>query len=179
MSIIEIDEQIVRGIINKDKNALTLLVDSYGSLIKSIVGYHLSALKLYQEECINDVLLSVWQNMKKFDSSKNSLKNWIGAICKYKCIDYKRKHYREICFEELDENIPDNEDKLESILDSEINSLLEELTPKDRELFYRHYILGERVEQIAERMSNRPSILYNRLSRGRKKLRQILERSEF
>lgn len=179
MNIIEVDEQIVRGIINKDKNALAMLIDSYGSLIKSIVGYHLSAFKLYQEECINDVLLSVWQNIKKFDSGKNSLKNWIGAICKYKCIDYKRKHYREISFEELNENIPDNEDKLESILDSEINSLLEGLTPKDRELFYRHYILGEKVEQIAEQTSNKPSILYNRLSRGRKKLRQILQRSEF
>lgn len=180
MNIIEVDEQIVRGIINKDKNALVMLIDSYGSLIKSIVGYHLSVLKPYQEECINDVLLSVWQNIKKFDSSKNSLKNWIGAICKYKCIDYKRKHYREISlYEELDENIPDNEDKLESILDSEVNSLLEGLTAGDRELFYRHYILGEKVEQIAEQTSNKPSILYNRLSRGRKKLRQILQRSEF
>jgi len=46
VNVIELDEQIVRGIINKDKNALAMLVDTYGSLIKSIVGYHLSSLKL-------------------------------------------------------------------------------------------------------------------------------------
>lgn len=179
MNTIEIDEQIVRGILKKDKNAFAILVDTYGSLIKSIVGYHLSTLKFYQEECINDVLLSIWQNMKNFDCSKNSLKNWIGAICKYKCIDYKRKHYKEMCFEELDENIPNNKDEFQSILDNDINSLLKELNPKDRELFYRHYILGEKVEQIASRTAKAPSILYNRLSRGRKKLRQVLQRSEF
>ncbi|HQE65526.1 MAG TPA: sigma-70 family RNA polymerase sigma factor [Bacillota bacterium] len=179
MNIIELDEQIVRGIINKDKNALALLVDTYGSLIKSIVGYHLSSLKLYQEECINDVLLSIWQNMKRFDKSKNSLKNWIGAICKYKCIDYKRKYCREICFAELDENIPDDKYEFESILNSEIDSLLEGLDPRDRELFYRHYILGENIEHIAAQISKAPSILYNRLSRGRRKLRQILQRSGY
>lgn len=179
VSTIKNDEQIAKGIINKDKSAFNALVDAYGGLIKSIVRHHLSSFLCYQDECVNDILLSVWQNMERYDSNKNTLKNWIGAISKYKCIDYKRKYYKENCIQALDINMADNRNEYDSILNDEVESLLKSLKPRDRELFYRHYILGEKVELIAEQTESKPSNLYNRLTRGRKKLRAILQRSEF
>lgn len=173
------DDKIVAGILKKDQKAFQLLVDEYGGLIWSIVKFHLSVFESYQEECRNDILLSVWQNMSRYDAKKNSLKNWIGAISKYKCIDYKRKYYKELRLEALDESIPDTKNVFEQTLQDEIDSLLAGLTPRDRELFYRHYILEEKVEDIAKDTNKSPGYFYNRLSRGRKKLKQNLQRSDY
>ena len=173
------DDKIVAGIIKKDQKAVELLVDEYGGLIWSIVKFHLSVFEVYQEECRNDILLAIWQNIDRYDANKNSLKNWIGAISKYKCIDYKRKYYKELRLEALDETIPDTKNTFEQTMQNEIDSLLSGLSPGDRELFYRHYILGEKVETIAKDFHKSSGYFYNRLSRGRKKLKQNLRRSDY
>lgn len=173
------DDKIVAGMLKKDQKAFQLLVDAYGGLIWSIVKFHLSGFASLQEECTNDILLSIWQNIARYDAEKNSLKNWIGAISKYKCIDYKRKYYREMRFEPLDDTLPDPNDAFEQTLQDEIDSLLSGLAPRDRDLFYRHYILEEKVDEIAKDVHESPCNLYNRLSRGRKKMKQNLQRSDY
>lgn len=152
-----------------------MLVDTYGGLIKSIVSFHLSEFSQYRDECINDILLSIWQNMKSFDENKNSLKNWIGAISKYKSIDYIRKHYKDLSFDELDESIPDSRSNFETEISDEIQSLLSSLKEEDRSIFYKYYILGEKVNEIARDTQKSPAYLFNRLSRGRKKLRKTFK----
>ena len=126
------------------------------------------------------MLFCIWNHIDQYNPEKNSLKNWIGAICKYKCIDYKRKYYKEN-FVELDETIPvaDHPEKiiLEPELEVETNELLSSLSPKDRELFRRRYINEESIDEISSDMNLAPSVLYNRLSRGKKKLRNTLRRS--
>ncbi len=173
------DDKIVAGMLKKDQKAFNLFVDEYGGLIWSIVKRHLSAFEAYQEECRNDILFSVWQNIDRYDANKNSLKNWVGAISKYKCIDYKRKYYKELQLKSLDESIPDTKNVFEQTLQDEIDSLLSGLSPCDRDLFYRHYILEEKVEDIAKDFHKSPGYFYNRLSRGRKKLKQTLRRSDY
>ena len=172
------DRQLAAGIRRKEEKALDQLIDQYGCLIKSIVFYHLG--DFYRDECINDILLCIWNHIDQYHPEKNSLKNWIGAICKYKCIDYKRKFYKEN-FVELDENIPvsDQTEKiiLEQEMEHEIQTLLSSLSQKDQELFRRRYINEESIAEISHDMKLAPSVLYNRLSRGKKKLQNALRRS--
>lgn len=164
---------LVQGIAAGDEQALLQLIDAYGGLIKSIVRYHLSGYNHLQEEAMQDILLAVWQNIASFDSSRSSLKNWIGAVAKYKCIDYKRRSMHEPVFSELNETMPD--ERFDPQLRTDIESILECLPSADRELFYRHYILGEPVAQIAKKQNKSPGFLYNRLSRQRRRLRKQLE----
>ena len=171
------DSAIMLGIMKKDQHAFEALVDKYGGLIKSVVRYHLAAFSAYAEDCENDILLSIWQNADRFDSEKNSLKNWIGAVSKYKCIDYKRKYCKELETENIDDKAIAKNDVYSS-LQEDISALLEALPEADRQLFYRHYILGERVEDIAHAMHSKTSLLYNRLSRGRKKLKKCIQGSD-
>ena len=169
------DARIVSGILNRDQAAFNALVDVYGGFIKSVVSYHLSFLHEYREECINDILLSLWQNMSCFDENKNSLKNWIGAVCKYKAIDYKRKYCRRFCTLPLDEAFEYPETQTESELKQDIEEILSCLKPEDRELFYRHYILGEKVSEISATSDKTTQALMSRLSRGRKHIRKMLK----
>ncbi len=172
------DKEIIEGLKHRDAKSFSDFVDAYGALIKSIVNYHLYDFKDLCEECINDVLLAVWNNVESFNPDKNTFKNWVGAISKYKTIDYKRKYRREKSFSELSESTPDTRDYFKNA-EEEINSILSCLSPNDRELFYRHYILGEKVEKIAKNSGKSSAFLFNRLSRGRKKLRKTLKEEDF
>ena len=181
------DEKLAAGLAARDEKALEVLIEKYGGLIKAIVSRHLSRMPSHIGECVNDILFSVWSNIDRFDPSKNSLKNWIGAISKYKCIDYKRKYFKELCSEELspEDLSPDAateggaEDALiQKETMAEIMSLLSCLKPRDRRLFYRRYILSEPIREIAEKSGEDPAVIYNRLSRGRKRLKRHLLRSD-
>lgn len=176
------DARLTDGIRSKDESALDGLIEKYGGLIKAIVSRHLGMMPSHIDECVNDILFSVWNNIERFDPGKNSLKNWIGAISKYKCIDYKRKYYKELCAEELSPDTPSGKAADAAVIQketmAEIMSLLSCLNPKDRRLFYRRYILSQPVTEIAEKTGQDSSVLYNRLSRGRRKLKLHLLRSD-
>lgn len=161
------DQRLKSEIVKKNQKAFRVLVEKYGGLIKAIVRRHLKSTP-YEDECINDCLFALWQNMNRFDPEKNSLKNWIAAVCKYKCIDYLRLYYHNSALVPLTEDIPvqDSPDAKELI-----EELLAELKPEDRELFRRHYIDGVPVTEIALQNGKSSDFLYNRLSLGRKKLR--------
>lgn len=169
----ERDVLLVQGIAAGDERALELLIDDYGGLIKAIVKYHLSGYTQLQEEAMQDILLAVWRNIASFDNSRSSLKNWIGAVAKYKCIDYKRRSMREPVFSELTDIVPDA--RFDPQTRADIESILECLPAADRELFYRHYILGEPIAEIAKKKNKSAGFLYNRLSRQRRRLRKQLE----
>lgn len=176
------DNELVRLIAQKDEDAFSELVTRYGGLIRAIVKYHLKDISMWQDDCINDILFAVWQNIDRFDAGKNSLKNWIGAVSKYRSINYKRKFYKELTAGELTEDITDGKgadaDILKKEIEEETISLLSGLTPNDREIFIKRYFMNEEVEVIAEQQNRTPSWIYNRLSRGRKRLRRTIKKME-
>ena len=170
------DEHIVAGILKKDERALDQLIDKYGGLIKSIVSFHLYMDYGYQEECMNDILMILWDKIDQYNPEKNSLKNWIGAVCKYRCINYKRKYYREQ-FDELDDSLQlDNNPEriiLEEELSDETESLLTALSKKDREIFRKRFLKDESIDDISKSMKLAPSVIYNRISKGKKKIKKF------
>lgn len=85
---------IVKYIKNKKNKGMEMLIDQYGGFITFIVRKYLGSLKNYKEECIDNVLLDIWNNINYFDESKSTFKNWIGSIAKYKAINYKNKRYK-------------------------------------------------------------------------------------
>ena len=70
--------------------ALIYVIDTYGGLLKSVISKHLFVMPDRVEECLNDVLLNIWENISSFDESRSSFKNWVAAVAKYRAIDYLR-----------------------------------------------------------------------------------------
>lgn len=167
------DEEMVCEIIKRNETAFEEFLARYGGLVKSIVRYHLKSLPMWQEDCINDVCFALWKNMKSFDINKNSLKNYVAAVAKYRAIDYKRKYIRSLSAEELPGQIADDSQAIKREIKEEAEELLAALSPEDREIFIRRYINGEEVEYIALSTRRNPSQIYNRLSRGRRRLKAI------
>ncbi|MGL5330864.1 MAG: sigma-70 family RNA polymerase sigma factor [Peptostreptococcaceae bacterium] len=169
------DELIIKYIKKKKEVGMEMLIDNYRGLVTSVVRKHLGVLVNYEEECVSDVFLSVWDNIKSFDKNKNILKNWICAIAKYRAIDYKRRYLSKVETIDLNDEIYYVDTQLIKLeIEEEVNEILSHLSEKDRELFEKHYLDGEDLESIAYRSNTKVSNLYNRLSRGRKRIRESL-----
>ena len=97
-------------------------------------------------------------------------------MAKYRAINYKKKFYRELTAGELTEDITDGKeidaDILRQEIEGEVISLLSGLSDKDRGIFIKRYIMDKSVTEIAADENKDTSWVYNRLSRGRKKLRR-------
>ncbi|MED3992211.1 sigma-70 family RNA polymerase sigma factor [Priestia aryabhattai] len=168
------DDWIVASIMRKKEKGLELLIDHYGGLITAIVRKHLGTLKSYEEECVNDVLLAVWHHIHRFDSEKNTFKNWVAAVAKYKAIDYQRK-YIKTQHESLSEAEFGETPGVHNVQRDDVEELLGHLSEGDRELFKAYYLQEIELKQIAKKQETTISNLYNRLSRGRKKLKAIFK----
>jgi RNA polymerase sigma factor (sigma-70 family) len=90
------EENFVAQIKLRNEDALEYVLDHYGWILKTVIKRHLASLPNLYEECMNDCLLAIWNNIEQFDPARNSFQNWAGAIAKYKAIDYVRKHLKEL-----------------------------------------------------------------------------------
>lgn len=168
------DKLMIKYIKKKNQKGMEILIDQYNALITSVVRYHLGKLD-YEEECVSDTLLSIWENIDGFESDKNSFKNWICAIAKYKAIDYKRKYLNKIEISSLDDQTSYVDKNLLNIeIQEALNETLNFLSPEDKEIFRRYYLDDENIADIANDKKIAISSVHSKLSRGRAKIRRIL-----
>ena len=169
------DKLIIKYIKKKNQKGMEILIDQYNSLITSVIRYHLGSLVNYEEECVSDTLLAIWDNVEGFDQDKNTFKNWICAIAKYKAIDYKRKYLNKIEISDLDEqNYYIDKNLLKIEIQEELNETLKFLSEGDKEIFRRYYLNDESVIDIANDKKLAISSVHSKLSRGKAKIRKSL-----
>lgn len=173
------NHNFIQQLRDKNEDALMYLIDEYGGLIKSVIAKNMSCLEEEQHECMNDVLLAIWEHIDLYHPEKNSFKNWIAAIAKYKAIDYMRKYKKEISnisYDEISDTDSYVDNHLEQEIDAElserINELLSCLKEKDRELLILLYANEEPIETVENALHMKKSVIYNRLSRAKKKIRK-------
>ena len=176
----ELSEQNVEQQIKlRNEEAIPYVVNTYGGLLNAIVRRYLNGNPQEIEECIADVLVSIWFHIDSFDPTKNEFKQWIAAIAKYQAIDYVRKSERikqHVSSKELNERIPSQQSFVSERL--EISSLLKGLNDIERKVFEKYYVEGVPSKEIAHEFQVKDSWVHNKLSRGRKKLKTILLKDE-
>jgi RNA polymerase sigma factor (sigma-70 family) len=169
------ENNVVQHIQNKNEKAIPFIINQYGGLLTAIIKRHLNYQQQDYEECLDDVLLSIWNNIHSFDCAKNSFKQWMAAIAKYKAIDYQR---RQITIQNQQFSIADmNESMFKATQLTETNGveeLLEQLSATERKIFEKYYLEGTPSSEIAKELNTKESWVYNKLSRGRKKLKNFL-----
>jgi RNA polymerase sigma-70 factor (ECF subfamily) len=166
---------MIKYIKKKNQKGMDILIDQYNALITSVIRYHLGTLTNYEEECVSDTFLAIWDNIDGFEKDKNSFKNWICAIAKYRAIDYKRKYLSKIETYSLDEQtyyIDKNLLKIE--IQEELNETLSSLSEEDKEIFKRYYLEDESIVDIANDRKLAISSVHSKLSRGKAKIRKSL-----
>lgn len=172
------DENLVQQIKLKNEDAIIYLVKKHGSLLNGILRKYLFHQNQDIEECFADVLVSIWFHINSFDPNKNEFKQWIAAIAKYKAIDYLRKiepskkHTSNLEVNErlaVQLTIPPQHD---------LNDLINELNVTEQLIFHKYYVEGVPPDEIASELQVKSSWIYNKLSRGRKKLKSYILKGE-
>jgi len=158
-----------------NEKALMYVIDEYGGLLMSVIRKHLFGLPERQEECFDDVLLKIWQNIPEFDEKKNTFKNWAAAIAKYRAIDYLRSYRREPATVDIADAVIVREDcaltgMIEEELSRETEKMLACLKSPDRELFLKLYVKEQSVEEISRETGMKKGVIYKRRPRGKEKI---------
>lgn len=171
------EENFILKLKKRNEKALNYVVDNYGGIIKAVVKKHLYNLQSVQDECINDVLLAIWNNINSFDEERSTFKNWIMGIARFKSIDYKRKYLKHLEYEDIDNVNLVKEDFSEELIKDELSEEIDEmmkcLKEKDRQIFYKLYIEEKEIEEVSSDMAIKKDVIYNRISRGKKKIKSL------
>lgn len=103
-------------------------------------------------------------------------------MARFHAIDYLRKYGKqpdqtaleEVELAEEDENL---RQLVEQELSEETKALLACLKPKDREVFTRLFLQEQDVETVSAQMGIPREAVYNKVSRGKRKMRRFAESS--
>lgn len=171
------EHNYIRQLQLHNEKALLYVIDEYGGLLMSIIRKLLFGVPHQQEECFNDVLLKIWQNISDFDENKSSFKNWAAAIARYRAIDYLRQYKREVETMDIEDAVIVKEDRMlagmiEREISEEVEMMLHSLKPEDRELFLRLYVEEQSIEQVSRETGMKKEVIYNHLSRCKRRLRK-------
>lgn len=115
------DNNFLIEIKNRNQEALCYIIEKYGGLVRSIIRKHLYLLVEEQEECFDDVFLNVWEHIDSFSERRNSFKNWMAGIARYKSIDYLRRYRKQLEDVTLPEDIAKEDQALLHLIEREIS----------------------------------------------------------
>lgn len=176
------DEKLIYNIKRKRRGALEKVIDIYtpyvGTVIYNVIGSAMTKEDI--EEVIADTFVTLWRNADKFDSQKGCLRTYLGTMARNLA---KNKIASLVVTSELDENIIalKTEPSIKVEQDEERRAMINainELGETDSEIFMRYYYYDERISYISKAMSLPVNTVKTKLARGRRKLKEILQRSD-
>lgn len=133
-------------------------------------------------EIVQNTFLKLWDK-KDVLTIETSLKNYLYRSAKNAMIDYIRKHEKVKLIsdekEQLIYNLPDTDDSYLSpyIIRNEILKAMEELKPKNKEIFRLSKFEGLTYEEIAKHLNISKRSVEDNVARATIKLKEILLRT--
>lgn len=122
-------------------------------------------------------------HIDSFDPKRSEFQNWLAGVCRFKALTYVRK-YIDSSREDLVEQMPDWEDEaaqrefLRREYEEEASQILSYLKDEDAEIFRLVYLEELSMDEVARRMNMSKTVIYGRISRGKKYLRRTIAESE-
>src|ERR1700682_1150078 len=87
------DEDLAKRLQERDLEAFETLISRYSREIFYFVRLVLDGIGVAQdaEECVNDLFITVWQEINTFDSERGTLRTWLTMRAKYIALDRRRQ----------------------------------------------------------------------------------------
>lgn len=162
------DDKLLAELNRSGDSGIEAAMSMYGGCVKAVVSRVLYFSRSDMEECIADTFIALWKNRRKL--KKVNLKAWLTVTARNTAIDRYRKLKRNTDIPMDDALAADAfSDK-----DDGIGSLILNLKNPDKEIFIRKYYFLETPAEIASATGLSESDVNTRLSRGRKKIKNIM-----
>ena len=177
------DDNIIQMLFDRKEEALAVIQNLYGRLVKSI-AFNLYKSDTVAEECLNDTLLDVWNTIPP--KKPDCLSAYVCTIARHRTIDRLRADmaqkrytpeqseyhtvYEELSF--LDDIADGVIERME--MQRVMGEFVDSLTPANREIFISRFFDFESLDSIAVKMHMSKNVLNARLHRMRQDLAQRL-----
>lgn len=166
------EKNFLKHLRRKEEDALEFVIRTYGGIMKSVIRRILYAYPEDAEECLYDSFLKIWEHIECYDETKSTFANWAAGIAKYTALDRLRKLTRlepaaDIDQMQLESDTPITDHALFNEFFMELIACLNE---EDKRLFIRIFWEGASVSEVSEALGKKKTVLYNRISRGKKKI---------
>ncbi|MCI5959067.1 MAG: sigma-70 family RNA polymerase sigma factor [Lachnospiraceae bacterium] len=177
------EDNFVEQLKKHNEQALVYVIDTYGWVLKTVVKRQMATLEHLWDDCMNDTLLAVWNNIDSFQPEKNEFQNWLAGVCRFKALTYVRK-YIQSSREDLVEQMPEWKDEkaekefLQREYEEEVEIVLSYLKEEDAKIFRMIYLEDLTMDEVAEKMQMSKTVIYGRISRGKKQIRRSLAGNE-
>lgn len=176
---LDLDEkELLRRIRKGDTDALQQIIDGYSgyvyAIVKNIIQPPLQPEDI--EEVVSDVFLRLWEKAETVDADR--LRSWLAAVTRNRAKDNLRALHLSLPLEEdaLDCAVEGpEEDALRRETGQIAREAVESLPEPDRSIFLRFYYLYQKTGDIAAALHMKPAAVRARLSRGRERLKAMLE----
>ena len=176
---LDLDEkELLRRIRKGDTDALQQIIDGYSgyvyAIVKNIIQPPLQPEDI--EEVVSDVFLRLWEKAETVDADR--LRSWLAAVTRNRAKDKLRALHLSLPLEEdvLDCTVESSEeDALRRETGRIARDAVESLPEPDRSIFLRFYYLYQKTGDIAAALHMKPAAVRARLSRGRERLKAMLE----
>lgn len=170
------DLELIDRLKRRDESALSDLIDIYGDLIYRASNKILNNKEL-SEECLNTVLMKIWDSIDSYSDDIGLFKNWIFSLSKYTAIDMLRKEIKHSKNNVvMDENIK-SESSVEDLVliknfIDNIQKNIEKLSDIDKEIFNQRYNQGNKIKDIAKNLGITPKAMSLRIMRIKDKIKK-------
>ena len=166
------EKNFIRHLRQKEEAALEFVLRHYGGQLKAVIHRILYAYPEDAEECLYESILKIWEHIACYDETKSTFANWAAAIAKYTALDRLRKLTKlkpavDIDQMQVEDSMQRTEDALFNEFFMELISCLKE---EEKWIFIRIFWEGASVSETAAALGRKKSVLYNRISRGKKKI---------
>jgi len=132
------------------------------------------------EDLTSEVLLAALSYPKEI----KDIKSWLSVVLNHKYYDMLRKKYKQptVSINLIDESFLQYESEIPDITDApgreEIRREVAYLSGKYREVIVRHYLNGEKVQDIADSLEIPKGTVLSRLSAGREQMKKGFDSME-
>lgn len=168
------DEQLIYGVLHKNKRAVYYFYKKYTPFLKSLIGRKIRKPE-DGEEILQDTLYAFLESLRDY-TGRASLRTYIYSICNHKIADfYRKKRIREAIFsqtpqfEALIAPLITPEDQLDlSLMKAKVYRALERILPRYKRILLFKYADGLTMENIAGKFDSTTKSIESALFRARK-----------
>ena len=171
------ESKLLMQLQKRHKNSINQAIEVYtpylSTVLYNMVGNGLPKEDI--EEIVSDVFVVLWKNAEYIDLSKGTLRSYIAATARNLALKRlnKKKDYTNL--DDIEIPIEDDfiDDNKKSIWDAVMR-----LGEPDNEIFVRFYKYDEKLKDISKATGLNISTIKTKLSRGKLKLKKILNAEE-
>ncbi len=175
------EEELHHKLTHRQQQALQEAMERYGSYVKTVIYNVLRSQGTREdlEELSSDVFYSLWEHAGTI--SRGKIKAWLGAVARNRAKSFLRSSHQTLPMDEdvleLPDASPENQ-ALEKDVRRRLLAAVKSMPPVDKEIFLRYYYEYQTMERISASMDIPVGTIKSRLSRGRRRLKQVIMEQE-